>query len=671
MYKQYKKNPTPVNKELYTTYKKKLDSLIRILKSDYYDLILEEAGSDTRKIWGVLNELIDRKQCRHKMPNRFIIDGESVRNKKNIAQAFNIYFSSIGTDMAKEIPDTPGYETYLKKGAWYFELEEVTDISVMKIMKEQKPKLSCGIDTINNKIVTTCHQELAQPMTIVINKSIRECKVPLLYKQARIIPLYKKGPANHCGNYRPVSLLSALSKILEKAVCNQLMSFLKNTSILCDQQFGFRPKNQTTHVVQHMMNIITEASAKDRVTIATYIDLSKAFDCLQYDKLFTKMEYIGFQEGTLNWFKDYLSERQQCVDLDGEVSDWVDVKLGVPQGSILGPILFLIYVNDINNCNEHADYAKFADDTTILTSGSTLEGATARMNKSLERVDLWFKRNKLNLNPSKTRYMIFNSKSEETQLVKIGDEYINRVWSKGKEQSFKLVGIQVDEKLKWDKHINYIARKMDWALYGLSKVNKQLSVSNKKLIYSGLIHSHLVYGLPIWGFSTQGRLGALITKQKKAIRKIFNLRYREHTLPFFLEASILRLPELIEHTTLCYIHSGLANDSPSHIRKLWREKEMTRENLRERGKKLDYILSPKQWINALPPISQAKLWNNHGLDSSVEPSTFKTNSKLSFLEKYHVDIRRNPELYKEYLEEKKKQEKGQVVTDIERDCSIL
>ena len=98
---------------------------------------------------------------------------------------------------------------------------------------------------------------------------------------------------------------------------------------------------------------------------------------------------------------------------------------------------------------------------------------------------------------------------------------------------------------------------------------------------------------------------------------------------------------------------------------------MTRENLRERGKKLGYTLSPKQWINALPPISQAKLWNNHELDSSVEPSTFKTNSKLSFLEKYHVDIRRNPELYKEYLEEKKKQEKGQVVTDIERDCSIL
>ena len=158
------------------------------------------------------------------------------------------------------------------------------------------------------------------------------------------------------------------------------------------------------------------------------------------------------------------------------------------QGSILGPILFLIYVNDINKCNVHADYAKLPDDTTIFTTGSTLEQAVNRMNKSLERAHLWFERNKLNLNPSKTRYMIFNSKTEETKLVKLGNEFIERVWTKGKEKSFKLVGIHVDEKLKWDKHINNVARKMDYALYGLSKVSKQLSFTNKKLLYLSLIH---------------------------------------------------------------------------------------------------------------------------------------------------------------------------------------
>ena len=129
------------------------------------------------------------------------------------------------------------------------------------------------------------------------------------------------------------------------------MYFLDNSPILCDNQYGFRPKHQTTHAVKHMMNVITNASTQDKVTIATYIDLSKAFDCLQYDKLFNKLYHIGFSQSSLNWFKNYLSERQQCVDLEGETSPWLDVKLGVPQGSILGPILFLIYVNDINNCN--------------------------------------------------------------------------------------------------------------------------------------------------------------------------------------------------------------------------------------------------------------------------------------------------------------------------------
>ena len=213
LYKRYRKSPSDENRKKYKIYKKKLETLTRILKSDYYDLIIEEAGTDTRKLWGIINELIDRKQCRHKMPNRFIIDGKSVRDKKNIAEAFNIYFSSIGTDMANQIPDTPGYESYLETNrSWVFELSEMTEEGVLKIMKEQQPKLSCGVDTINNKIVKSCSQELAKPLTIVINKSIRDGKVPLIYKQARIIPLYKKGPANQCGNYRPVSLLSALSK---------------------------------------------------------------------------------------------------------------------------------------------------------------------------------------------------------------------------------------------------------------------------------------------------------------------------------------------------------------------------------------------------------------------------------------------------------------------------
>ena len=197
---------------------------------------------------------------------------------------------------------------------------------------------------------------------------------------------------------------------------------------------------------------------------------------------------------------------------------------------------------------------------------------------------------------------------------------------------------------------------MDWTLYGLTKVNKQLSYTNKKLLYSGLIHSHLVFGLPIWGFASQGRLNTLLTKQKKAIRKIYNLKYKEHTLPFFQAASILRLPELIKHTTLCYIHSGLDKDSPSHIKKLWKLKKISRENLRDRGIQIEYPLSPKQWINALPPIAQAKLWNSISIRKDVAKTTFKLDSKLIYQSEYALELYNNQEIYADYWKAKKEEE---------------
>ena len=211
---------------------------------------------------------------------------------------------------------------------------------VSNIMKNQQRKMSTGIDSINNKIVKVCHEQLSYPMTLVINKSIEEQIVPTAYKKAKIVPLFKKGAANECGNYRPVSLLSALSKILEKAVCKQLMVQLGNNNAICPDQFGFRYQSQTSHVVHKLLNEVTNNSVTDRVTIASFIDLSKAFDCLQYDKLFYKLNALGLSVEALNWFKDYLTGRKQCVDIDGTRSGWLDVELGVPQGSILGPILF-------------------------------------------------------------------------------------------------------------------------------------------------------------------------------------------------------------------------------------------------------------------------------------------------------------------------------------------
>ena len=203
------------------------------------------------------------------------------------------------------------------------------------------------------------------------------------------------------------------------------MEYLQRDATLCPDQYGFCPHSQTTHEVHKLLDIVSENAIKNHVTVMTFLDLSKAFDCLQYDKLFYKLEKLGFFKNTLQWFQSYLSNRTQEVDLNGTVSHQLDMKLGVPQGSILCSILFLLYVNNINNCDTRAKFVKFADDTTVITSAPTLQEAIWKMNQTMEKVFKWFQSNKPNLNPSKTRYIIFNSKgNSETNHIRINGETI-------------------------------------------------------------------------------------------------------------------------------------------------------------------------------------------------------------------------------------------------------
>jgi len=596
-----------LDKTEHLKYKLILDKTINLARNMKYQESITSAGSCSRKLWRIVNEVIDRKQTKEKSPNLLVKDGKEIQGHKEVANVFNQYFAAIGTKMANSIPHEPGFETYIKvcRDARKLDLRTLGEDEVGSIMKGQMPKLSTGIDEINNKIIKTCWEELKKPMTIIVNKSIEQSIVPALHKQAKIVPLFKKGDKKETGNYRPVSLLPALSKILEKAICKQVMLFLNKHQLLCPNQFGFRTRNQTTHVVHSLLNTVAENATKNKCTIATFIDLSKAFDCLQYDKLFKKMEGLNFSEPTIKWFKSYLSERKQCVSLEGELSDWLPVELG------------------------------------ILTSGYTAEEAAEKMNKTLEKVHRWFRQNKLNLNPSKTRYMIFNSKTNKDDLVKIDNETLLRVWNRGKEKSFKLVGIHLDEKLNWGEHIAAVGKKISMAMYGLHKAGRDLDCKRRKLLYSGLIHSHLTYGLPIWGHATQGRLNTLLVKQKKAIRQIFRLPYNTHTLPYFVKANILQLPELVEHTTLCYIQSGLDKNSPFHVKALWYIREQSQYLLREKGIMLDFPISSKNYINRLPLVCQAKLWNNQPYEKQIKESSrqsYKSRTKFEMINNYFSSL---------------------------------
>lgn len=641
--KKRKKGLIAVNEVIeYKKYKKILTKVNRKAKELYYNNLIEDCGTDVRRLWSVLNEVVDRKQCKHKYPNKFTHKGKHYTNKKDIANLFNTYFTHIGQEMANKISKGTNYEAYLSKVNSTFKLKEATEDQISKIMSAQQPKLSCGIDSINNKLVKNFHKELANPMTKIINKSIQESKVPKMYKIGRLIPLFKKGNQADCGNYRPVSLLSSLSKILEKVISGQMMHYLNTHNLLCPDQFGFRPKSQTNHVVQKLINDISKNATANKVTIATYLDLSKAFDCIQYEILYKKLEYLGFDSKTIAWFKDYLSGRLQCVDLDGTLSDWEEVQLGVPQGSILGPTLFLLYINDVNNADKSASFTKFADDSTVTSFGNSIKEAASKMNVIMKNVDTWFDQNKLNLNPSKTRYMIFGAgradpDCDSENLIQIRNEPLQRVWRKGKEKAFKLVGIWIDEELKWSEHIAVTHKKINSAIYGISKTGRQLSIKNKRLMYMGLIQSHLVYGNPFWGHATKGRLQPLFTAQKRAIRNIHGLHRRDHTHKYFIKSEILKLNELISYTNLTYIHGSIDKNSPENIGNLWKEKPVNKHfSLRDRKRQLTMSTTKYQWILDLPNNKQAKEWNNSPVDIYLRKNPYKLHLKKYYLEQYKL-----------------------------------
>ena len=230
--------------------------------------------------------------------------------------------------------------------------------------------------------------------------------MPSQDKIAKVCPIFKSGKKSSTNNYRPISLLPILSKILEKLVANRLAEFLKRFQVLFKHQYGFQKGHSTDHPIIHFLNHIAEANNKGQFTIAIFCDLTKAFDTVNHGILFKKLQYYGIRGVSLDWFKSYLTNRKQCVSIGTSQSSFRSIDIGVPQGSVLGPILFLLYINDLPSATNMLPFL-FADDTTAVESGPNLPQLFEKVNLEFQKLGEWFRANKLSLHPGKTKYSIF------------------------------------------------------------------------------------------------------------------------------------------------------------------------------------------------------------------------------------------------------------------------
>lgn len=384
-----------------------------------------------------------------------------------------------------------------------------------------------------------------EPLPYLIIKSITQGIFPKEFKLAKVIPIYKTDNVQQIHNYRPISILPFFSKVMEKLVADYMMDFIDTNNILNNNQFGFRKGHSTSHAVITLVERVSTALDTGKIVVGVFVDLKKAFDTVNHKILLSKLYAIGIRGNLYSWFQSYLGKRMQFVYFNGVQSDTKEITHGVPQGSILGPLLFLIYVNDFSRASDIFFSIMYADDTNIFIEGIKYEGMIEIMNDELEKVDQWLKANKLTLNLRKTHYMVFHRSkikfNNTTSTIKICNEEIECV------NTTKFLGVIIDNKLKWTDHIVHIKNKISKSIGILYKTRKYLDKHTLRNLYYTFVYPYLIYCVEVWGNASGIHLDPIIKLQKQCVRTISFAAYREHTEPIFKELCILNFNKLVTH----------------------------------------------------------------------------------------------------------------------------
>ena len=522
-------------RDRYVRYRNTYYKLCREARNMYYLTELKQNYGNSANTWRLANEILERKLPPGQVP---VLDG--CKNNKDSSNKFVEFFTGVAPNLARQIkpPSTPFTAHLGPKAKSRLKLRNVREKDVLKILGSMKNKKSSGIDNMSNQCLKFVQKEVVAPLTHLVNVSINNGFVPEWWKTAKVVPLFKSGDQSNPTNYRPISLLSTFSKVMEKVIAKQVVDYMNKNNLFYSKQFGFRKGMSCEDLLYSLCQEIYSAKQSQKYYMSVFIDLKKAFDTVNFEILLTKLEHYGIPA---KWFRSYLTGRKQYVCVNSETSKVMEVECGVPQGSILGPLLFLIYINDMPKA-VGLDTLLYADDTSFSNASSSLSTLYEETNNKLALAEVWFAGNQLTLHPGKTRYILFSPKPEPMPLMLCNKE-ISRVGSTEEEKAFKLVGVWLDDKLNWQHHISQIKNKISYSLIRITRNKKCLPESTRLILYTALIQSHLDFCTIIWGAAAAKDLKQLATLQKRGIRLVHNVKYNSHCDPLFAKSYRFKLQD--------------------------------------------------------------------------------------------------------------------------------
>ncbi len=383
------------------------------------------------------------------------------------------------------------------------------------------------------------------PLTQVINASIREKNFPEIWKTAKVVPLHKKGSKTERDNYRPISLLPSLSKVLEKVLVRQIVKYYEQNSLFPNSQYGFRTGRSTSQAIQDLKNHVDELNVRGVEHAVVFLDFSKAFDIINHKILYTRMKHYGFAEGAIMLIKSYLTGRMQYVQLEGSRSKTRETdNIGCPQGSCLGPLLYIMYTADMGRLAGEDHSVFFADDTAIVIKRKAQNiSFLHQINMALDRFLQWINANFLKINENKTVIYIKNSK-ENIAEVKVGS---TRVKCTPNNMSTKYLGVLMNGNMKWGDQGKAVVAKMKKGRGAIFRANKTLTEKSLRLIYNAFVDSHFMYAAEVWyPECTKKQRDQIETVQKAAIRTVTKTHKLAHSAPLFRRCGVLRAGDRIE-----------------------------------------------------------------------------------------------------------------------------